>query len=173
MEELRREVLRVLPDIRRFAISLAGNKADGDDLLQVTVERVLRKGVPDDVELKRWMFRVAKNKWIDEMRAKKVRTNALEREDITLHHQVDVEEQVMSRIRLSKVIQSIQALPENQRAVLSLVAIEGYSYRAFSELLDVPIGTVMSRLSRARKMLADALETDVPDNVVPLKKTKL
>jgi len=94
MEELRREVLRVLPDIRRFAISLAGNKADGDDLLQVTVERVLRKGVPDDVELKRWMFRVAKNK-------------------------------------------------------------------------------VMSRLSRARKMLADALETDVPDNVVPLKKTKL
>jgi len=128
MEDLRRDVLRVLPDIRRFAISLTGNTADGDDLLQTTVERVLK---------------------------------------------VDSETQLLSRITLAAVIEKIQALPEDQRAVISLVTLEGYSYRAVSELLDIPMGTVMSRLSRARRTLSDKLEDGASDNIVPLKNKKL
>ena len=139
MEDLRRDVLRVLPDIRRFAISLTGNTADGDDLLQTTVERVLLKGVPNDVDIKRWMFRVAKNKWIDEMRAKKVRQNAAQNEFVVMEDKVDTEAQLLSRITLAAVIEKIQALPEDQRAVISLVTLEGYSYRAVSELLDIPM----------------------------------
>lgn len=169
MEDLRRDVLRVLPDIRRFAISLTGNTADGDDLLQTTVERVLLKGVPNDVDIKRWMFRVAKNKWIDEMRAKKVRQNAAQNEFVVMEDKVDTEAQLLSRITLAAVIEKIQALPEDQRAVISLVTLEGYSYRAVSELLDIPMGTVMSRLSRARRTLSDELEDGVSDNIVPLK----
>ena len=169
MEDLRRDVLRVLPDIRRFAISLTGNTADGDDLLQTTVERVLLKGVPNDVDIKRWMFRVAKNKWIDEMRAKKVRQNAAQNEFVVMEDKVDSETQLLSRITLAAVIEKIQALPEDQRAVISLVTLEGYSYRAVSELLDIPMGTVMSRLSRARRTLSDKLEDGSSDKIVPLK----
>jgi RNA polymerase sigma-70 factor (ECF subfamily) len=169
MEDLRRDVLRVLPDIRRFAISLTGNTADGDDLLQTTVEQVLLKGVANDVDIKRWMFRVAKNKWIDEMRAKKVRQNAAQNEFVVMEDKVDTEAQLLSRITLAAVIEKIQALPEDQRAVISLVTLEGYSYRAVSELLDIPMGTVMSRLSRARRTLSDELEDGASDNIVPLK----
>ena len=172
MEELRQQVLRILPDVRRFAISLAGNRADGDDLLQTTVERVLLKGAPKDVDLKRWMFRIAKNKWIDEIRAKTVRAKAAENEIAMMTNTTDSEAQLVSRMTLAAVIQKIQDLPENQRVVLTLVAIEGYSYRDASEFLDIPEGTVMSRVSRARKALADSFETLNTKNVVPLTPTK-
>ena len=172
MDELRQKVLHILPDIRRFAISLAGNRFDGDDLLQATVERVLSKGVPENADLKYWMFRVARNKWIDEIRSKKVRLDAASKEIVTMKEPVDSESQMIDRITLASIIQKIQNLPEDQRIVLTLVAIEGYSYRAVSELLEIPIGTVMSRVSRARKALADGLDTIQTDNVVPLNITK-
>lgn len=176
MEDLRREILRVLPDIRRFAISLTGNTADGDDLLQTTIEKVLVKGVPDKVDVKRWMFRVAKNKRIDDMRAQKVRRDAAQNELLSINDVADSESMLINRLTLASVIKNIQDLPENQRAALYLVAIEGYSYKDVSELLDIPIGTVMSRLARARKALSSLqdmnVETNPLHNVTPLHAVK-
>lgn len=176
MEDLRREILRVLPDIRRFAISLTGNTADGDDLLQTTIEKVLVKGVPDKVNVKRWMFRVAKNKRIDDMRSQKVRQDAAQNELLSMSDASDTESMLINRLTLASVIKNIQALPENQRAALSLVAIEGYSYKEVSELLEIPIGTVMSRLARARKALSSLqdmkAENNALHNVTPLHSVK-
>ncbi len=147
-------MLAVLPNVRRFAISISGNHFDGDDLLQVTVERVLTKGVPDNVDMKKWMFRVCKNIWIDKLRHEKVKQRAAEGQDITIHNRPESEQEIMDKLQLDSVKKAIDKLPDSQKTVLVLVTIEGYSYKETAEILDIPVGTIMSRLARARKALA-------------------
>ena len=156
----RKDMLEVLPHIQRFAVSLTRNRADAEDLLQNTVERVLKKGTPDGVNMKKWMFRVCKNIWIDEMRARKVRQKAAESGDITLHDRPEWESEIMGRLKLTQVKTAMENLPDEQRIVLSLVSIEGFSYKEASEILDAPIGTIMSRLARARRNLANMFTPD-------------
>jgi len=150
----KQEMLDALPHVRRFAISLSRSRFDGDDLLQSTVERVLKKGVPENVDMRKWMFRVCKNIWIDEIRARKVRRRAAEGQDITIHNRPESEVEIMDKLKLAQVKTAMDNLPDDQRVTLSLVAIEGYSYKDTAEILETPIGTVMSRLARARKNLA-------------------
>lgn len=145
----------MLPNIRRFAASLTGNLADADDLLQSTVERVLQKGLPDDAAVLPWSLRVCRNLWIDELRSKKVRKEA-SRDPAVIGEQVmDGEQQVLGEMTLTEVQDVMRSMPEEHRAVLELVAVEGYSYREAADVLEVPIGTVMSRLARARAALID------------------
>ena len=153
----KRELLAVLSDLKRFAISVAGNVSDGDDLLQATVERVLARGVPLDADMKKWVFRVCKNIWIDDYRAKQVRLRAVE--DIRLEKDVapDGETLAHNRIMLSRAKKLIEVLPDDQRMVMTLVSLEGYSYKEVADILDTPIGTVMSRLSRARKAIGEQM----------------
>ncbi|GAA6204658.1 hypothetical protein NBRC116600_14550 [Thalassotalea sp. SU-HH00458] len=82
---MKNEIIALIPMIRRFAYSLTGNHHDADDLLQNTIERILTKGVPEDVELTKWMFRVCRNLWIDEYRSRQVRQAATQSPE--LHEQ--------------------------------------------------------------------------------------
>lgn len=149
------ELLDVLPNIRRFAASLTGNIADADDLLQSTVERLLQKGLPDDADVLPWALKVCRNLWIDELRSQKVRRDAT-REPAAQGEQVlEGERQVHGEMTLGEVQQALQSMSEDQRAVLELVAVEGYSYKEAAAVLEVPIGTVMSRLARARTTLIE------------------
>lgn len=152
---IRTELLGVLPDIRRFAFSLTGKRADADDLLQATVVRVLEKGAPEDADMRRWSYRVAKNIWIDEIRSRRVRSSAVSEGKLEMDDRLDGERVVLGSISLSEVNRAMERLPDDQRAALSLVAVEGLTYAAAAEALDVPIGTVMSRISRARAALAE------------------
>lgn len=152
---IRRELTAVLPDIRRFAYSLTGGRADADDLLQATVERILEKGAPADADMRKWSYRVAKNIWIDEIRSRRVRSGAINEGKIEINDRIDGERVVMGSIALAEVNRAMERLPDDQRAALALVAIEGLSYADAAEALDVPIGTVMSRISRARAALAE------------------
>ncbi len=145
----------MLPNIRRFALSLTGHVADADDLLQSTVERLLERGLPDDVDVTAWSLRVCRNLWIDEMRSRKVRRDA-QREPAVIGEQVlPGEEQVLGEMTLEEVQQALFSMSEDQRAVIELVAVEGYSYKEAAAILEVPIGTVMSRLARARTALIE------------------
>ncbi len=148
------QLLDILPQLRRFAISLTGNLADGDDLLQNTVERLLTRGLPDEAELRPWSFKVCRNLWIDEVRSRKVRQQATN--DPTLQEAVShsSERQAIAEITWQEAHASIARLPEEQRTVLELVVVEGYRYRQAAEILGCPVGTVMSRLARARAALA-------------------
>jgi len=149
------DILEVLPNIRRFAASLTGNLADADDLLQSTVERLLAKGLPEDADVSRWSLRVCRNLWIDEVRSRKVRSDA-RREPAVIGEQVlHGEQQVLGEMTLAEVQEVLMSMSEDQRAVLELIAVEGYSYKEAAALLDVPIGTVMSRLARARTTLIE------------------
>jgi RNA polymerase sigma factor (sigma-70 family) len=159
---LRKELVALLPQLRRFAYSLAHNRADADDLLQATVERVLARSAPDDVDLLRWSFRICRNIWIDEIRARKVRQDAIRDEKIEIASAVDGERIIMGKFALNQVEQAMSQLPDDQRAALSLVALEGFSYAQTAEVLEIPIGTVMSRIARARRALVDATDAARP-----------
>ncbi len=152
------ELVEILPNLRRFALSLSGNMADADDLLQMTVERVLTKGLPEDAEVLPWAMRVCRNLWIDEIRARKVRHSATADPTLGEEQIVEGEAEAIGKLSMREVQQELQEMPEEQRAVLVLVAVEGYSYKEAAKLLDTPIGTVMSRLARARAALAKRLD---------------
>ncbi|MDO7085727.1 RNA polymerase sigma factor [Pseudocolwellia sp. AS88] len=154
---MKNQIIALVPMIRRFAYSLTGNQHDADDLLQNTIERILTKGVPENVELNKWMFRVCRNLWIDEYRSRKVRQTAAESPELTENQIVNEEKQQNDKISLQQVNNAMDVLPHEQRSILSLVAIQGMSYKEVSETLEIPIGTVMSRLSRARISLSQCL----------------
>jgi RNA polymerase sigma factor (sigma-70 family) len=153
----RRDLLEALPRLRRFARSLTGNRQDGDDLMQNTVERALQRGWPSGVEPLAWLFKVCKNLWIDELRARAVRVKAAQTRELDEEPSVSGEEVVHAELGLRAVERALATLAPEQRAVLTLVAVEGLSYREAAEVLDTPIGTIMSRLARARAALADRL----------------
>lgn len=152
-----RELVDCLPNLRRFALSLSGNLADADDLLQSTVERVLERGLPDDAEVLPWAMRVCRNLWIDEVRSRKVRGTTASDPQLADEQIVPGEEEQIGKLSLREAQAAMRQMPEEQRAVLMLVAVEGYSYKEAAAALDTPIGTVMSRLARARAALAEKL----------------
>jgi len=162
-DALCQEIVEILPQLRRFAYSLTGASHDGDDLLQATVERVLERGAPDDADIRKWSFRICKNIWIDEIRARKVRTNAVANGKVGGEEKVDGERIVMDKITLAQVNNAMDGLPDEQRAALSLVALEGFSYAETADILDTPIGTIMSRIARARRALSNSLDVDGMD----------
>ena len=152
------ELIEILPNLRRFALSLTGTMADADDLLQSTVERVLERGLPDDAAVLPWTMKVCRNLWIDEIRSRKVRQTASNDPSLADEQIVAGEAEVIGKLSLREVQTALAEMPEEQRAVLLLVAVEGYAYKEAAALLQTPIGTVMSRLARARAALADRID---------------
>ena len=156
-EQLQTGLIELLPELRRFAYSLTCDRDAADDLTQSALERALTKASAWDSSrpLKFWVFRIARNLWLDQLRAEKVRGNTEDIDD----EGVDIADDRLAAMHttqeLREVTDKMCELPEDQRAVLALVAVEGYSYKEAAELLDIPVGTVMSRLSRARKTLIE------------------
>lgn len=156
-EQLQTGLIELLPELRRFAYSLTCDRDAADDLTQSALERALTKAAAWDSSrpLKFWVFRIARNLWLDQLRAEKVRGNTEDIDD----EGVDIADDRLAAMHttqeLREVTDKMRELPEDQRAVLVLVAVEGYSYKEAAELLDIPVGTVMSRLSRARKTLIE------------------
>jgi len=157
--EMQEELLALLPNVRRFALSLTGSIEDAEDLLHSTVEKALTKldQFKPGTDLDRWLFRICKNTWLDEWRQRKVRGPSVDPDDLKHEPSVDGVATAVNNIELQELNEAMQALPEEQRTMLVLILVEGYSYKEVSSLLDVPIGTVMSRLARARKKVADTL----------------
>lgn len=156
-DALRQEILELLPRLRRYAYALTGARADADDLLQATVERLLSRGAPADADVRKWSFRICKNIWIDEIRARTVRSTAALSGKVGGEQEVDGERLVMDRMEVAEVNAAMASLPDEQRAAISLVALEGLSYAEAAEVLGTPIGTIMSRIARARKALSEKL----------------
>ena len=152
---IEQDILEAVPHVRRFAYSLTRNQTDADDLTQSVIERVLEKGLPEEADLKKWMFRVCRNLWIDTLRAAKTRAKARPELQSQTNVSQSSEEVAGSNILFLKTRDAIERLPDAYREVLTMVAIGGSSYKEAAEELAIPIGTVMSRLGRARAMIAD------------------
>ncbi len=147
------ELLELLPGLRRYAYSLCGSAEDADDLCQDAIERILAKGVPDDVLLAKWAFRVCRNCWIDQYRAARTRQEATNNPLLQEQNISDGTRQTENEIQLEQVNSAMQNLSEEQRSILSLVTVQSMSYKDAAEVLEVPVGTVMSRIARARANL--------------------
>jgi len=158
-QEFRRKIMSVLPRLSRFSFMLARSRAEADDLLQTACERALSRidQWNPATRLDSWMFRIIQTVWFNELRSRKVRNGYAEKEQHAQDTADDGEQAAEARVLLRRVEQEIRRLPEEQRIVLLLVCVEGMTYREAADSVEIPIGTVMSRLARARLSLMERL----------------
>jgi len=157
------ELPDLFPRLWRFCFVLTKVADRADDLAQATCERALLNAEKFKLgsNLDRWLFTIARRIWLNDIRAAKVRqgTGVIPVEEIDVPNNnphVDV------NILAAEVLDLVQALPEGQRVTTFLVYVEGYSYREAAEMLDIPIGTVMSRLAVARKAIVTKIDAQEP-----------
>ena len=157
-QPLKAEIAALLPRLRRFARTLTNaQRDDADDLVQLAVEKALTRlsQWQPGTRVDSWMFRIMQNAWIDEIRSRQRRAETALDED-GLEALAPVEPgRLAEQLALRRAIAS---LGEEQRAVVGLVLVEGLSYAEAAEVLGWPIGTVTSRLARAREQLQTLLD---------------
>ena len=155
-DEVRAQLAGLLPRLRRFARSLSRNQHDADDLVQSAVERAWRHldQLKPGANLHSWMFGIMKNAWVDNLRSRKRRGEVALPEASGEHPAVNPGD---VNANLWSVSEAMDKLPEEQRLAVALVLVEGLSYKEASELLEIPMGTLTSRLARGRTALAQAL----------------
>jgi RNA polymerase sigma-70 factor (ECF subfamily) len=159
LQGVRPRIVAFLPRLRRFCAVLARNEDRGDDLMQATVEKALARidQWQPGSSLESWMFRIAQNIHIDEARTQARRGTSVDIDEAMSLAGEDGRAVLEGRSDLDKARQAMAALPEEQRALMALVVLDGRSYKEAAEILDIPIGTVMSRISRARQSIDRAL----------------
>ena len=160
MANIGEDIVPLLPRLRRFALTVAGNVQDAEDLLHSALERALRNEASfrRGTRLDSWLFRIIRNLWIDDRRAKRQLDVSLDAVgEVAVEDGRDTAEHLLD---LAHARRALLALPEEQRSVLCLVVLEGMTYQEASDTLEVPIGTVMSRLSRARAAMVNRMSSD-------------
>ncbi len=152
----KQKLIELLPRLRRFAYTLTGNRDDADDLVQSACERALAKQklFQHDTWLDSWMFKI-----IHRIRIDMARSSSASRAESSFNEEYDSlagsnhSDENENRLLLKQTMQVMLSMSENDRTLLALVCVDGRSYKETAEILDVPVGTVMSRLARARTSL--------------------
>jgi RNA polymerase sigma-70 factor, ECF subfamily len=157
--EVRAGLTPLYPRLWRFCLVISGSRQAAADLAQATCLRALEKALlfQPGTHLDRWLFTMARRIWLNEMRATAVRRGGglMALEDIEIEERRPGPE---ANIFAREVFRAVGALPEALRATVLLVYVEGYAYREAAEILDIPVGTVMSRLAAARAKLVQVLQ---------------
>lgn len=150
------DIAALLPRLRRFARTIVYNREDADDLVQIAVERALGRSAQwqPETRLDSWVFRIMKNAWIDEVRSRIRRDNLFAPEEAGEHVGDQTAEAQQQRMAIEK---AVGMLSEEHRMVVALVLVDGMPYKEASEVLEIPIGTLTSRLVRARAALQEIL----------------
>lgn len=158
--EIRAGLAGHLTRLWRYGFVLSHQRDIADDLVQATCVRALERAsqfIPG-TRLDRWLFSILHSIWLNEVRSRRVRTGQgfVDAEETLVF---DGAQETETHIMANQVLRHVQALPEAQRSAVFLAYVEGLAYREIAEILDVPIGTVMSRLAAARAKLADVSGT--------------
>jgi len=151
-KSIHEQIVVLLPRLRRFARNLTRNPHDADDVVQIAVERALLRSDQwrRDARLDSWMFKIVRNAWIDELRSRGRRDRVFVAEEAGDNVGV---ESIESEIARMSVQTAMARLPEDQRVAVSLVLVEGLPYKEAAEVLEIPMGTLTSRLARGREAL--------------------
>ena len=153
------ELGSLLPRLRRFALTLSRCGNDADDLTQMTVERALSRRFQwqQGTRLDSWLYRIMRNLWIDtaRQRSRRLRIEAPDEEGVAVA--VDPRSGMDAQIDLQRTMAAMERLPDEQREVVALILVEGLGYQETADVLDLPIGTVSSRLARGRTALLELL----------------
>ncbi|MFO1372269.1 MAG: RNA polymerase sigma factor [Candidatus Competibacteraceae bacterium] len=163
-QEIHREMTGLLPRLRRFAYGLSGSLDEADDLVQSTFERALSHldQWQAGTRLDSWMYRILHSIRINRLHAENFRTRKFDDSDPDEQIGGDSAREIEAKLTLEAVRQFIWKLPEDQRTILLLIVVEGVSYKDASDMLGIPIGTVTSRLARARMAIKDFVEMTPP-----------
>src|SRR4249920_1341946 len=169
-ERFERDVLPLLPNLYAAALRMTRNPTDAEDLVQDTYLRAFRgfSGFKEGTNLKAWLYRILTNSFINTYRKKQRQPQTVEGPDDldewylfdklgARHVESSAETEVLDKIPDEAVKGALESLPENFRLPVLLADVEGFSYKEIAEIMDTPIGTVMSRLHRGRKALQKAL----------------
>ncbi|MRV72768.1 sigma-70 family RNA polymerase sigma factor [Duganella sp. FT92W] len=150
------DIAALLPRLRRFARTLVYHREDADDLVQAAIERALaRSGQWEPgTRLDSWMFRIIKNAWIDEVRSRMRRDRLFAPEEAGEHVGDGYAEAHQQRMAIEK---AVSMLSDEHRMVVALVLVDGMPYKEAAEVLEIPMGTLTSRLVRARAALQELL----------------
>lgn len=151
-EPFREQLSALLPRLRRFARALARNPHDADDLVQIALERALTRSEQwrEGTRVESWMFGILKNAWIDETRSRARRAKLFAPEEAGEQIGVATTD---AQVELLSMQAAMQKLPDEQRLAVALVLVEGLSYQEAAQVMEVPVGTVTSRLARSRAAL--------------------
>jgi RNA polymerase sigma factor (sigma-70 family) len=174
MRDMLLQVEPLIPALRRYARALVRNRATADDLVQDCLERAVRRWHQHrDGEVRPWLFAILHNLAVDQFRKVAVRGRHVAIDSVS-EDDFGTAATQEHRLMYQDVLNKLARLPEEQRAVLLLVAVEDLSYADAAKALNIPVGTVMSRLSRARERLQQDIEgvAEAPDNVVPIRGVK-
>ena len=151
------------------ALRMTRNAADAEDLVQEAYLRAYRgyDGFQEGTNLRAWLFRILTNSYINTYRKKQRRpdeTEFGETDDLYVYRGIDAdglgrsaEDQLLDTITDAEIVEALESLPEQYRLAVLLADVEGFAYKEIAEILDIPIGTVMSRLHRGRKRLQQLL----------------
>jgi len=165
---LEQQALEHIDALYRTALRMTRNPSDAEDLVQEAYLRAFRSlhQFTEGTNLRAWLFRILTNTYINEYRRRQRRPSSASLDDLEefylYDHLIDSrvqppderpEDIVLEGLTFDNVIQSIESLPEEFRQVVLLADVEGFSYREIAEIVDIPVGTVMSRLFRARRRL--------------------
>jgi RNA polymerase sigma-70 factor (ECF subfamily) len=166
------QAMEFMPSLYTAALRMTRNRADAEDLVQETYLKAYRAfaSFQQGTNLKAWLYRILTNTYINTYRAKKRRPEQSEIEDVEdlyLYRRLggleaartgrSAEEEVLDTLTEGEIKDAIEALPEQFRMAVLLADVEGFSYKEIAEILDIPIGTVMSRLHRGRRALQKRL----------------
>ena len=164
-QQFRAELVSLLPRLRRFGRAITRHREDADDLVQIALERaLLRRGhLEPGTRMLSWMFKIMNNAWIDEMRSRSRREKIFAPEDAGEHVGISPMDDHLNALAVRA---AIDRLNDEQRIAVGLVLVEGLPYKEAAEVLGVPIGTVTSRLARAREQLQAMLSEPAGQRLV-------
>jgi RNA polymerase sigma-70 factor (ECF subfamily) len=166
--DLSDKLIELIPRMRRFAAGLSGSTDSGDDLVQAACERLLlnQAKLRPDSRLDSWFYRVIRNLNIDAIRAQSARDRNMREVSHMAELHLATGSHVEQHADLDEVASAMQQLSEEHRSVLMLICVEGLSYKEAAEVLDIPMGTVTSRLVRARGALMKKLDDGHADGML-------
>ena len=160
---VKKKLLEMMPQLRRYSYGLTGSIDKGDELLQDSIVKILsmNKDIKHIDNLNAYFYKIISNDWKDKIKKKKVATYDIEDFSNTLStNDFDLNEKIDSKRKNKKIHELINELSENLKSTFLLATIEEKSYKEISEILDIPLGTVMSRLNEARKKLKISITKD-------------
>ena len=158
-DDFREKMIAFLPRLSGFAYALTGNADQRDDLVQETCARALanRDKWQPGTRLDSWMFRIAQNLWLDRKRADRFRGEPVDVDAVDTLVGSDGRAVMENRLELAEVLRGLEQLSPEHRVLIALVCVDGLTYQEAADVLKVPVGTVMSRLARARLAIHDAI----------------
>jgi RNA polymerase sigma-70 factor, ECF subfamily len=169
--ELRDAILKTVPNLRAFAVSLSGNIDRADDLVQETLLRAFAKidSFQPGTNLSAWLFTILRNQFRSEYRK---RRREVEDADGKYAARLKAQPEQIGRIEFTELRRALAELPEDQREALILVGASGFSYEEASEICGCAVGTIKSRVNRARTRLAELMAVTGAEDFAPDKMTR-